>query len=112
PLTASFAAGERTPITRASSFVDGIGSGGVAEEMWPLAQSLLSGTIEVSVAEVAAAVRLLAERANVVAEGAGAAALAAVLTGKVKEKRVVCIVSGGNIDLDKLALILQGGVPQ
>lgn len=112
PLTASFAAGERTPVNRLPSFVDGIGSGGVSEEMWPLAQSLLAGTVSVTVAEVAAAVRLLAERANVVAEGAGAAAVAAVLTGKVKEKRVVSIVSGGNIDLDKLALILQGGVPQ
>lgn len=112
PLTASLAAGVRTAVTRLPSFVDGIGSGGVSEEMWPLAQSLLAGTVSVSVAEVAAAVRLLAERANVVAEGAGAAAVAAVLTGKVKEKRVVCIVSGGNIDLDKLALILQGGVPQ
>ena len=112
PLTASFAAGARTPITRAASFVDGIGSGGVSEEMWPLAHSLLAGTIAVSVAEVAAAVRLLAERANVVAEGAGAAALAAALTGKLKANRVVCIVSGGNIDLDKLATILQGGVPQ
>ena len=111
PLTASFAAGLRTPVTRQSSFVDGIGSNGVAEEMWPLAHSLLAGTVTVSVAQVAAAVRLLAERANVVAEGAGAAAVAAALTGKLSEKRVVCIVSGGNIDLDKLALILQGGVP-
>jgi len=112
PLTASLSAGVRTAITRRASFVDGIGSGGVSEEMWPLAQQLLAGTVVVSVAEVAAAVRLLAERANVVAEGAGAAAVAAALSGKVKEQRVVSIVSGGNIDLDKLALILQGGVPQ
>lgn len=112
PLTASFAAGVRTGVARQSSFVDGIGSNGVSEEMWPLAHSLLAGTVTVTVAQVAAAVRLLAERANVVAEGAGAAAVAAVLTGKLTEKRVVCIVSGGNIDLDKLALILQGGVPQ
>lgn len=112
PLSASFAAGVRTPVTRQPSFVDGIGSNGVSEEMWPLAHSLLAGTVTVTVAEVAAAVRLLAERANVVAEGAGAAAVAAAMTGKLTENRVVCIVSGGNIDLDKLALILQGGVPQ
>ena len=112
PLSASFAAGARTPITRRPSFVDGIGSNGVSEEMWPLAHSLLAGTVTVTVAEVAAAVRLLAERANVVAEGAGAAAVAAAMNGKLTEQRVVCIVSGGNIDLDKLALILQGGVPQ
>ncbi|MEP6833580.1 MAG: pyridoxal-phosphate dependent enzyme [Gemmatimonas sp.] len=112
PLSASFAAGLRTAVTRQPSFVDGIGSNGVSEEMWPLAHSLLAGTVTVTVAEVAAAVRLLVERANVVAEGAGAAAVAAALTGKLSEKRLVCIVSGGNIDLDKLALILQGGVPQ
>ncbi|MGV3709333.1 MAG: threonine ammonia-lyase [Gemmatimonas sp.] len=112
PLTASFAAGQRTPIKRQPNFADGMGSNGVSEEMWPLVQSLLAGTVMVTVADVAAAVRLLAERANVVAEGAGAAALAAVMTGQVKEKRVVAIVSGGNIDLDKLALILQGGVPR
>jgi len=62
-------------------------------------------------AEVAAAIRLLATRARVVAEGAGAAALAAALTGKAGKGRVACVVSGGNIDPSKLARILEGGVP-
>ena len=59
----------------------------------------------------AAAVRLLATRANVVAEGAGAAPVAAALSGEVADGPVVCVISGGNIDADKLATILDGGVP-
>ncbi len=111
PLTASLAAGTPTPVTRTPTFIDGMGSSAVSEEMWPLAQSLLAGTIVVSVAQVAAAVKLLAERCRVVAEGAGAAPVAAALSGKLEGGRIVCIVSGGNIDIEKLATILQGGVP-
>ncbi len=111
PLTASLAAGEPTPVTYTRSFIDGMGSGGVSEEMWPLAKSLLAGTIVVKVAQVAAAVKLLAERCRVVAEGAGAAAVAAALNRSLERKRIVCIVSGGNIDSEKLATILRGEVP-
>ena len=111
PLTASLAAGEPTPVTYTRSFIDGMGSGGVSEEMWPLAKSLLAGTIVVTVAQVAAAVKLLAERCRVVAEGAGAAAVAAALNRSLERKRIVCIVSGGNIDSEKLATILRGEVP-
>ncbi|MEP6762955.1 MAG: pyridoxal-phosphate dependent enzyme [Gemmatimonadaceae bacterium] len=111
PLTASWAAGVRTPVIRQPSFIDGMGSGGVAEEMWPLAQELLAGTIVVTVAQVADAVRLLMDRANVVAEGAGAAAVAAAIHGNLSEKRIVSIVSGGNIDLEKLATIIHGDIP-
>ncbi|MEP6906178.1 MAG: pyridoxal-phosphate dependent enzyme, partial [Gemmatimonadales bacterium] len=111
PLTASLAAGTPTPINMTRTFIDGMGSGGLSDEMWPLVQTLFAGTIVVTVAEVAAAVKLLAERARVVAEGAGAAALAGALSGKVQGKRIVCIVSGGNIDADKLATILRGDIP-
>jgi threonine dehydratase len=111
PLTASLAAGTPTPVTRTQTFIDGMGSTAVSEEMWPLAQSLLAGTIVVSVAQVAAAVKLLAERCRVVAEGAGAAPVAAALSGALASRRLVCIVSGGNIDADKLATILEGGIP-
>jgi threonine dehydratase len=111
PLTASLAAGKPTPVTYTRSFVDGMGSGAVFDEMWPLVKSLLAGTVVVTVAEVAAAVRLLAERCRVIAEGAGAASVAAALAGKLDAKRVVCIISGGNIDTDKLATILRGEVP-
>jgi len=111
PLTASLAAGTPTPVTMTRTFIDGMGSGGLADEMWPLAQSLFAGTIVVTVAQIAAAVKLLAERCRVVAEGAGAAAVAAAMSGAFDGKRVVCIVSGGNIDTDKLATILSGGIP-
>ncbi len=111
PLTASVAASERTRVTYTRTFVDGMGSAAVSEEMWPLVKSLLAGTIVVSVSQVAAAVKLLVERARVVAEGAGAAAVAAALNGSLDAKRVVCIVSGGNIDTDKLATILRGEIP-
>jgi threonine dehydratase len=111
PLAASLAAGEPRSIEHRPSFVDGIGGRSVLAEMWPLASTLLAGSIVVGLAEVAAAVRLLATRARVVAEGAGAAALAAALTGKAGKGRVVCVVSGGNIDAGKLARILEGGIP-
>ena len=111
PLTASFAAGTPTRVTRMQTFIDGMGSGAVFDEMWPLVQSLLAGTVVVTVAQVAAAVKLLAERCRVVAEGAGAAAVAAGLSGAFDGQRVVCIVSGGNIDLEKLAIILRGDIP-
>ncbi|MEO8335032.1 MAG: pyridoxal-phosphate dependent enzyme [bacterium] len=111
PLTASLAAGTPTPVTRTQTFIDGMGSGAVFDEMWPLVQSLLAGTVVVTVAQIAAAVKLLAERARVVAEGAGAAPLAAAMTGAFEGQRVVCIVSGGNIDMDTLATILRGDIP-
>ena len=76
--------------------------------MWPLITPLIDGALVVSVAEVAAAVRLMAERARVIAEGAGALALAAAMSGQAGPGKVVCVVSGGNINLDKLAAILTG----
>jgi len=111
PFAASLAAGKPVAIEHRASFADGIGGRSVLAEMWPLASSLLAGSIVVSVAEVAAAVRLLATRNRIVAEGAGAVALAAALTGKAGRGRIACIVSGGNIDPAKLAVILGGGVP-
>jgi len=111
PLTASLSAGTPTPVTMTRTFIDGMGSGGLSDEMWPLVQTLFAGTIVVTVAQVAAAVKLLAERCRVVAEGAGAAAVAAAMSGALDGKRVVCIVSGGNIDIDKLATILRGDIP-
>jgi threonine dehydratase len=90
--------------------------------MWPLASTLLAGSCVVSLSEIAAAIRLLVARARTVAEGAGAAALAAALSSRpavglngVRVARpdgpIVCVVSGGNLDPAKLATILEGGVP-
>jgi threonine dehydratase len=65
----------------------------------------------VSLPAVADAVRLLVERACVVAEGAGAASLAAALSGRAGEGKLVCVVSGGNIDNSTLGTILAGKMP-
>jgi threonine dehydratase len=111
PLHAALQAGGPTPIDYRPSFVDGIGGKGVLAEMWPLAQRLLAGSLVVSLDAVAGAIRMLAERARVVAEGAGAAPVAAALSGGAGAGKVVCVVSGGNIDSAKLAIILQGEVP-
>jgi threonine dehydratase len=111
PLAESLAAGQRVDATYTPSFVDGIGGRTVLEEMWPLAKHLLAGSLVVSLRQVADAVRLLAQRARVVAEGAGAAALAAALAGKAGPGKIVCVVSGGNIDSAKLVRILNGDIP-
>ena len=111
PLHASLAAGRPVAVTRTPTFIDGMGSGGLFEDMWPLAQSLLASSIVVNVAKVAAAVKTLAERSRIVAEGAGAAALAAAHDPALDGQRIVCIVSGGNIDLHTFATILRGELP-
>jgi len=111
PLAASLAVDRPTGVDYRASFVDGAGGRAVLAEMWPLARELVSRAVTVSLAETAAAIRLLAERTRVVAEGAGALALAAARSGLVRGERVVCVVSGGNIDAGRLATILEGGVP-
>lgn len=111
PLAASLKAGKPSTVERTASFVDGIGIGSLLEEMWPLASTLLGGSLVSSIDEIAGAVRFMAERAHVIAEGAGAAAVAAAMSGKAPGDNVVCVVSGGSIDLSKLVTILEGGVP-
>ena len=108
-MTASFAAGKMTKVERETSFVDGIGSGGLLPKMWPLAQELLKGAFTASVEEIEKALRLVVERNRVVPEGAGACSVAVALSGQVDARKIVCIVSGGNIDSDILAKILGGG---
>ena len=111
PLAASLAAGEPVEVAYTASFVDGIGAPVVFPEMWSLARQLLDGSLVAPLDQVAAAVRLLAERNRVIAEGAGAAPVAAALAGAAGGRKVVCVVSGGNIDAQKLAAILQGELP-
>jgi threonine dehydratase len=111
-VTAALEAGEpRDAAGFRPSFVDGAGAKIVLPVMWERAKPLLAGAYSVSLDETAAAVRLLAERARVVAEGAGALALAAALSGQVPGEKLVCIVSGGNIDAARLAAILGGVTP-
>jgi threonine dehydratase len=111
PLTASLAAGKPQTVDYEPSFVDGSGSPALLPKMWELARGVLDGAVSVSLDETAAAVRLLAGRGRVVAEGAGALSLAAALAGHGGTGNVVCVVSGGNIDSSKLTTILAGGTP-
>ena len=111
PLSAALRAGAPTEIPYTPSFVDGIGGRGLLAEMWPLVSKLLDGALVQSLSEVAAAIRLLATRNRVIAEGAGATPVAAALSGKAGSGKVVCVVSGGNIDAAKVCRILEGGVP-
>ena len=108
PLKASLEAGSPQSIEHTPSFVDGIGGKSLLPEMWPLVRQLIDDSLVVPVEEVAAALKLLLERNRVLAEGAGATPVAAALSGQAGGGKVVCIVSGGNIDLQKLVGILQG----
>jgi threonine dehydratase len=90
------------------SFIDGIGSKTVLPQMLEGARELIDGSLLASVEEVAAALRLMAERNHVIAEGAGACPVACALSGKAGKGRVVCVVSGGNIDVSKLCAVLDG----
>ena len=111
PFAASFAAGSPQPVEYTPSFVDGAGAPLVLTKMWGIDSALVDGALVASVDETAAAVRLLAERQRVIAEGAGALSTAAALAGRAGEGKVVCIVSGGNIDASLLATILAGVTP-
>jgi threonine dehydratase len=111
-LTAAFASGEPRSVEYRASFVDGSGAPQVLPAMWERANGLLDGARAVSLDATAAAVRLLASRApRVVAEGAGALALAAALEDERGPEKVVCVVSGGNIDAPVLAQVLAGRTP-
>jgi threonine dehydratase len=111
PLAASLAAGGPVEIDYRPSFVDGAGGRALLPTMWDRSHGLVDAAVAVPLDEIAAATRLLAARGRVVAEGAGALALAAALRGDAGEGRVVCIVSGGNIDGAVLARILAGATP-
>jgi threonine dehydratase len=106
PLAASLAAGSPQVVDYHPSFVDGIGSKTVFSQMLERAQTLLDGSLVASLDDVAAAVRLLAERNRVIAEGAGACPVACALSGQAGTGKIVCVVSGGNIDLSKLCRLL------
>jgi threonine dehydratase len=111
PLAPSLAAGRPVEVEYESTFVDGMGAPRLIPELWPLVSSLLDGSIVVPLQAIADAIRLLVERNRVVAEGAGAGPVAAALTGRTGQGKVVCIVSGGNLDTGKLVTILQGQLP-
>jgi threonine dehydratase len=105
-LAATMRAGGPTDVEYEPSFVDGSGSRRVLDPMWPLVREIVDDAFAVPIDEASAAVRLMAERVRVIAEGAGALAPAAALAGRAGTGKVVCIVSGGNINLATLAEIL------
>lgn len=110
PVAATLAAGAPTAVEYTPSFVDGSGSRELIPRVWEQASQLLDGAFALPLDEVAAAVRLVAERARVIAEGAGALSVAAALSPRLAgKKKVVCIVSGGNIDPAVFSRILMGG---
>ncbi len=111
PFAASLAAGEAVVVDHRPSFVDGIGGKGVMPEMWPMTSELLTDSLVVTLDQIADAIRLLVRQVNTVAEGAGAASVAAALTGRAGSGRIVCVVSGGNLDTDRLRTILDGRTP-
>lgn len=112
PLTASFAQNAPATIVPQPNFVDGMSGKSVFPSMWALARELkLQRPLVVSIPRIASAVKMLAERAKIVAEGAGAATVAAAIDQLPDARTIVCIVSGGNIDTARLATILSGGVP-
>jgi threonine dehydratase len=108
PLAASLSAAEPVEVTHEPSFVDGIGAPVVFPEMFELARTLLDGSLVVDPVRPADAVRLLATRAHVVAEGAGGVPVAAATAGLAGRGKVVAVVSGGSIDASELANILAG----
>jgi threonine dehydratase len=110
-LQAAIAAGGPTDFDYRPSFVDGSGSRRVLDTMWPRLAPLVDKAVSVPINDTADAVRLLAERVRVIAEGAGALSTAAALAGDAGSGKVVCIVSGGNIDFAKLGPILAGDRP-
>jgi threonine dehydratase len=106
PLAASLAAGRPVYFDNwKASFVDGAGGKSVLTTMWPLL-SQLSGSIVVSLDEVALGMKLVAERARVIAEGAAGCAIAAAMSGRAGTGKTVAVVSGGNIDLTKFAALV------
>ncbi|MGZ8283919.1 MAG: threonine ammonia-lyase [Allosphingosinicella sp.] len=106
PLHTALRTGAPVTVERIPSFVDGMGSTRVLDAMWPLLERLIDDVVVVSLAEVEAAIRRLAAEHHVIAEGAGAAALAAA--AKLGAERSVAIVSGGNLDRVEMERILAG----
>ena len=106
PLAASLAAGVPTEIDYQPSWVDGIGAKAVFPQMFERARTLIDGALVADLDSIAAALRLLVSRNHIVAEGAGACPVACTLSGSAGKGKIVCIISGGNINPSKLASLL------
>jgi len=107
PVTAAFEEGRPVSVAMQPSFISGAGAPSVLAEMWPLVSKLVDGTVVTPVSEVAAAVKLMFEKNQVVAEGAGAIPVAGALANRAGFGKTVCVITGGNIDPNVMAKILQ-----
>ena len=107
PMSLSLAAGSAQEFKDwKSSFVDGAGGRSVFPRMWERMKTVMDGSLVVSLEETRRAMRLMAEKARIISEGAGALPLAAALSGKAGRGPLVCIVSGGNLDLKKFCELI------
>jgi threonine dehydratase len=106
PFAASLAAGTPTTVDYETSWVDGIGSKGVFPQMFERARTLVDGALVADLSSIASALRHVIRHNHIVAEGAGACPVACALSGNAGHGKIVCIISGGNIDPTKLAHIL------
>ncbi|WP_432288867.1 pyridoxal-phosphate dependent enzyme (plasmid) [Aminobacter sp. BA135] len=111
PVTAALAAGRIVDIETRPSFIKSIGGPSLVPQLWPVARELIDGAVQVSLEQVTEAMRLLFTKSKVVAEGAGAASLAAALTSEHARGNIVCVISGGNIDAAAYAAVLAGNIP-
>ena len=111
PLRKAFKAGRPVEAPCRAGFISGVGAPAVLPSMWPLLQELVDDTAVAAIADVVTVVRDLALHCHVVAEGAGAVSVAVARTATIPGRKVVCIVSGGNIGAGDLATILTGGLP-
>lgn len=110
PFSSALEAGQIVQVENKPSFISGIGASSVLAEMWPLTRRMLDGSVVSSLRDVADAIRILFDSNRVVAEGAGATALAGALSVD-SGGPIVCVISGGNIDRAHMITILEGGVP-
>lgn len=111
PVTAALAAGRIVDIETRPSFIKSIGGPSLVPQLWPVARDLIDGAVSVSLDQVTDAMRLLFAKSKVVAEGAGAASLAAALASDHARGNVVCVISGGNIDAAAYSAVLAGNIP-
>ena len=106
PLAASLAAGTPTEVNYESSWVDGIGAKAVFPQMFERARTLIDGALVSDLSSVAEALRLMVQHNHIIAEGAGACPVACALSGQAGPGKIVCVISGGNIDTSKLVRVL------
>lgn len=111
PVSAALAAGRIVEIETKPSFVKSIGGPSLVPQLWPLVSGLIDGAVAVSLEQITEAMRLLFSKAKIVAEGAGAASLAAALASDQIKGNVVCVISGGNIDAAAYSEMLAGAIP-